>query len=65
MYAKITATEHHLIELQNIQHQHYHSINQRLGVLGSNMRRMALQPARHVASSNHGREEQKDGEERV
>eukprot|EP00957_Ditylum_brightwellii_P055963 4240649-Ditylum_brightwellii.AAC.1 len=30
MYAKITATECCLIELQNTQHQHYHSINQRL-----------------------------------
>eukprot|EP00957_Ditylum_brightwellii_P044546 3378438-Ditylum_brightwellii.AAC.1 len=30
MYAKITAIERCLIELQNTQHQHYHSINWRL-----------------------------------
>eukprot|EP00957_Ditylum_brightwellii_P021608 1629278-Ditylum_brightwellii.AAC.1 len=61
MYAKIIATECHLIELQNTQHQHYCSINWRLGLLELNTRQTALQPAKCVAS--HGREQQKDREE--
>eukprot|EP00957_Ditylum_brightwellii_P146237 11134762-Ditylum_brightwellii.AAC.1 len=48
LYAKVSTSEHCLVELQNARMEHHHSISRRLGLLERNTRRMALQPVCHV-----------------